>query len=105
MHDPLVQEEIEKLLENQGLGKEDIIGYTKHIIDSSMDEKPNQKNAVSLITTLLKVHNMIPGSKSAHLSMRLTGKIPDKNLDEMIKAVSTMTATTTQLAQSLQGKK
>ena len=105
MHDPLVNEEIERLLTNHGLGADDVVGYAKRIIDTSIDVKPNQKNAVTLITTLLKHNQIGQQNKSAHLRVNLTGKIPDKNLDEMIKAVSAMTATTSQLAKELQGKK
>lgn len=65
---PMVQDEIEKILDRKGLTKDYFTDLMKESIELNMQGKPSQAQAVDLIKYGLKLHNVEPVKKSMNLS-------------------------------------
>jgi hypothetical protein len=87
---PLVQAEIERLLDKAGLDLDTITGNSREIITKGMEAKPTFAAAVGHLEFIYKAHGVSPVNKS--LSVKLSGKqqIATQDITQLTNDIKTL---------------
>jgi hypothetical protein len=88
LDNPMVQEEIKKILNNSGLDLETIADSTKTALQSSLAAKPSFAAGVTLLQFLYKLHGVTPANKSVAVKWSATQNVASKDYDSLRQELS-----------------
>ncbi len=97
LDNPMVQEEIKKLLNKSGLDLDTIAGETREALTNALKAKPTFNGGVNLLQFLFKLHGVSPLNKSIAMKWSRTQNIPSQDITELTRQLKQLNNNTNKL--------
>lgn len=99
---PVVQEEINKLLDKAGLSLNELNAYTKNSIEMNMKYgKPSQAVAATLIQHAYKLHNALPKNTKVSIKHTVIESLTRKDYKEVTEDLKKISLESSKLVEDL----
>lgn len=97
LDNPMVQEEIKKLLNRAGLDLDTLNDKSKNLLDDGLSSKPSFAAATNHLQFLYKLHGVSPVNKSASIKWSSHQQLPSNDITQLTEALTKLNKSTSKL--------